>query len=349
MCTVIVRPNGYDFKLKGLTVEVHFKLTPVQFPVLESDLFDKPRYLIGIGVKVQSGILEIIDGERVPVLIGHFLAAYTAYGTDTFRIYMGECILLVVVDDSVLVRIHINILDTVRQLKTAVPVTGRVNVTAASHRKQTGIELHVVSGSGFYGKNPFTIAEGKFLPMFTTAYINRHPVKPPFGTGRFSNLLQPLIAVGAFVVNDNVPGIGHLADFPVRCTHTQIDTVNNHGNMVTGRSSQGKDRFILPIDGFQHEETLDKALYAVQLDVILPFLVGFLGRPVFFGQPVTFTTEIHIVIDVKFNTPVQGKGKAEDVIRMDFLHLSTAVIHPNVSLLYPVAVVYGYKHILMVF
>ena len=45
----------------------------------------------------------------------------------------------------------------------------------------------------------------------------------------------------------------------------------------------------------------------------------------------------------------QGKGKAEDVIRMDFLHLSTAVIHSNVSLLYLVAVVYGYKHILMMF
>ena len=93
-----------------------------------------------------------------------------------------------------------HVIDTTRQLEAAVSVTRRINVTAASQREKAGIELHIVSGARIDGKDTVPVSESKFLPVFTTAHVDGHPVKPPFGIGRFSNLLQPLMAIGAFIV-----------------------------------------------------------------------------------------------------------------------------------------------------
>ena len=122
---VVIRPDGDDLELAGVTVEVHLEIVgAVLFlakagkfaPFLEGDAFHLAGKFVGVGIEVQRVIPEIPDHERVAVLIRHLRTAHRGHGTHATRIDIGESVLLVVMVDAVLFRVHIHIFGTVRKL-----------------------------------------------------------------------------------------------------------------------------------------------------------------------------------------------------------------------------------------
>ena len=122
---VVIRPDGDDLELAGVTVEVHLEIVgAVLFlakagkfaPFLEGYAFHLAGKFVGVGIEVQRVIPEIPDHERVAVLIRHLRAAYRGHGTHATGIDIRKGVLLVVVVDAVLFRVHIHIFGTVRKL-----------------------------------------------------------------------------------------------------------------------------------------------------------------------------------------------------------------------------------------
>ena len=125
LCVIVIRPDRDDLKLARVAVEVHFEIVgAVLFlskagkfaPFLEGDAFHLAGKFISVGVEVQRVIPEIPDGEFIPVLIRHLRAAYRGHGTHATGIDIRKGVLLVVMVDTVLFRVHIHIFGTVRKL-----------------------------------------------------------------------------------------------------------------------------------------------------------------------------------------------------------------------------------------
>ena len=82
---VVIRPDGDDLELPGVTVKVHLEIVGAvlllakagQFAAfLERDAFHLFAKLVIVGVEVQRVVPEIPDGEFIPVLARCFLAAH---------------------------------------------------------------------------------------------------------------------------------------------------------------------------------------------------------------------------------------------------------------------------------
>ena len=90
--------------------------------VLERYTFGLVGQLVIVRIEIQAVVPEIIDRERVAVVIFHIFAAHTADSPDPAGINAAEGVLLVTVIDAVLLRMYLDILPAPRKHQAAMPV-----------------------------------------------------------------------------------------------------------------------------------------------------------------------------------------------------------------------------------
>ena len=348
---VIIRPDGDDLELAGVTVEVHLEIVgAVLFlaktgkfaTFLEGDTFHLAGKFVSVGIEVQRVIPEIPDHERVAVLIRHLRAAYRGHGTHAAGIDIREGVLLVVVVDAVLVRVHIHIFGTVGKLEAAVAVFLRVDVPGTADRKQAGVELRAVGLVAGKLRQPFAVGQGNLLTVFATAEVHSLAFHPPLGTRHLAGkFLQRVGAVLPLVVDAHVLGTFHTPHFPIGdAAHAIIDGLHDQGHVFPGRGGQREHRLRVAVHHVQDEETSHQALDAVELHIVFPLLRAAFVRKVTLLEPVALALEIHVVVHLKRHILVQGEGERQHVVRLDRLHLRRAVVRGKDRLRLPVTVIY---------
>ena len=125
---IIIGPYRNNLELTGGTVEIHLEIVVLTLPqsgkvtVLERYTFGLVGQLVIVRIEVQAVVPEIIDRERVAVVIFHIFAAHTADSPDPAGINAAEGVLLVTVIDAVLLRMYLDILPAPRKHQAAMPV-----------------------------------------------------------------------------------------------------------------------------------------------------------------------------------------------------------------------------------
>ena len=313
---IIVWPYCDNFKLTCLAVEIHLKVMVIirsktcEFTILEGNTLYLIGKLVFIWVEIERVILEVVDDERIAVIIRLSLRAHTANHTQTAWIYVRKGILLIMVIYAVFLSMKFDVFQATRQHQTIMPIFLRVDISCATNREQTCVELGCVAGVSLQFRQSIAIANGKFLTMLTTANVYGLPFNPPFclSTYLFSDFLQGFIAILAIIVNDNVISAIHLANLPVSSMiQAIIDALHYHLHMVTWWSRESEHWFSIAIGGFKHQETLDDALYAIQFQIIHPFCFVVLLWGILFHQPITFALKVRVIVHVKGNVGIMGE------------------------------------------
>ena len=125
---IIIGPYRNNLELTGGTVEIHLEIVVLTLPqsgkvtVLERYTFGLVGQLVIVRIEIQAVVPEIIDRERVAVVIFHIFAAHTADSPDPAGINAAEGVLLVTVIDAVLLRMYLDILPAPRKHQAAMPV-----------------------------------------------------------------------------------------------------------------------------------------------------------------------------------------------------------------------------------
>ncbi|MBT0708821.1 hypothetical protein INE91_02649 [Phocaeicola vulgatus] len=347
-----VRPDGDDLELARVAVEVHLEIIGAVLllsksgqlaALLEGDAFHLPRQLVSVGIERQRVVPEIVYRERIAVLARHLTAAHGAYRTHTTGVDAREGVRLVVVVNTVFVRIHVHVFRAAGKLQPAVPVFLRVDVPGAAHREQTRVELRPVGLVTREARQAPPVGQRELLAVLATAHVHRLPLDPPFSLGAhgFGDLLQRLVAVLPLVVDHDVLRTLHRAHLPVgNAAQPVVDRLHDQRHVFPRRGRQREHRLRIPVHHVQHQEPLDKALDAVELHVVFPLLRAHLLRKVAFQKPVALAAELHVVVHLQRHVLVQGEGERQDVVRLERLHLRRAVVRGEDRLLQPVAVIY---------
>ena len=275
---------------------------PGQVTRLERHTFGLAGQLVQVGVKVQFPVPEVIDGEFVPFLVRHLLAAYRAHRTHPVGVDTAEGILFVMVIDAVFLHTLLDVLLAAGKHQPRAAVFLRIDVAGRTYREQAGVELSRVAGVSFQRGQPLAVPQGDFFPVFTAAHVHRLPLNPPFhlAAGLFGNGFQGFVAVHPLVVYRNQLRTFHRTNLPVgNVAHAVIDCFHHHRHMLAGHVCQGKQRVRVPVRRLQHQEPLDQALHAVQFQVIVPLALVHLLRRVAFRQPVPFAQIVRVVVHVQ--------------------------------------------------
>ena len=283
-------------------------------------------------IEIQPSVLEVIDGKGLPFLVLYLLTAHTAYRAHSPGIDTAEGGLLVMVIDTVLVHAHLHVLLFSGEHQTGAAVFLRVDVPAAPDREKARIELLRIARIPLQGDQPLAVSQRDLLAVLATAHVHRLPLDPPFGLASHlaGDLLQSLVAVHALIVDHDKIGTVHLPHLPVgNVTHAVIDGLHHHRHMVTGRGGQREQGVGVTVGGLQHQETFDKALDAVQLQVILPFTLAHLLRRVAFRQPVPFTQIVRVVVHVQGHEGIIAERQGKHILSLHFLALRRAVVHSH--------------------
>ena len=335
---VAIRPDRDDLELTGGAVEVHLEIMVVPLPqpgkvaALEGNAFRLTGQLVIVRIEIQPSVLEVIDGKGLPFLVLYLLTAHTAYRAHSPGIDTAEGGLLVMVIDTVLVHAHLHVLLFSGEHQTGAAVFLRVDVPAAPDREKARIELLRIARIPLQGDQPLAVSQRDLLAVLATAHVHRLPLDPPFGLASHlaGDLLQSLVAVHALIVDHDKIGTVHLPHLPVgNVTHAVIDGLHHHRHMVTGRGGQREQGVGVTVGGLQHQETFDKALDAVQLQVILPFTLAHLLRRVAFRQPVPFTQIVRVVVHVQGHEGIIAERQGKHILSLHFLALRRAVVHSH--------------------
>ena len=347
---VIVGPDGNQFKFPRRTIVVHLKVVVIAFSQsvqvarLERHAFGLAGQLVQVGVKVQPPVPEVIDGEFLPLIVRHLLTAYRAHRTDPTGEDAAEGILLVMVIDAVFLHALLDVLLSAGKHQTGAAIFLRIDVAGRTYREQAGVKLGRVARVSFQRGQPLPIAKGDFFPVLAAAHVHRLPLNPPFhlAAGFFGNGFQRFVAVHTLVVYRDQLRTFHRTHLPVsNVAHAVIDCLHHHGHMLTGRGRQGKQGVRIPVRRLQHQEPLDQALHAVQLQVIVPLALVHLLRRVAFRQPVPFAQIVRVVVHVQDDMFVMGEGKGKHIVSLNLLLLGGAVIRSDVRTFIAVSVIYG--------
>ena len=142
-----------------------------EFSVLKSYTLYQTGQLIFIWIECQVIVFEVVYLKWRSVLACYLFAANTAYLAYTPGIYLCKCIFFVMVMYAVFIGVHIDILLLTRQLQTAVTVIFRVDITAATDGKQTGVEFNIIGCILIKLCKPFAVGKGYLLAVFATAKV----------------------------------------------------------------------------------------------------------------------------------------------------------------------------------
>ena len=346
---VIIGPDGNQFKFPCRTVVVHLKVVviafsqPGQVARLERHTFGLVGQLVQVGVKVQFPVPEVIDGEFVPFLVRHLLAAYRAHRTHPVGVDTAEGILFVMVIDAVFLHTLLDVLPAAGKHQTRAAVFLRIDVAGRAYREQARIEFGRVARISFQGGQPLAIAKGDFFPVLTAAHVHRLPLNPPFhlAAGLFRNGFQRFVAVHPLVVYRDQLRTFHRTRLPVsNVAHAVIDGFHHHRHMLAGRGRQGKQGVRVPVRRLQHQEPLDQALHTVQLQVIVPLALVHLLRRVALRQPVPFAQIVRVVVHVQGQEVIVAERQGKHIVSLYLLALRRAVVHSHVRTLGPGFVIY---------
>ena len=346
---VIVGPDGNQFEFTCRAVVVHLKVVIIAFSQpgkvarLERHTLGLTGQLVQVGVKVQSPVPEVIDGEFVPFIVRHLLAAYRVHRTHPVGVDTAEGFLLVMVIDAVFLHALLDVLLSAGEHQSRATVFLRIDVAGRTYREQAGVELGRVAGVSFQRGQPLAVAKGDFFPVFAAAHVHSLPLNPPFhlAAGFFRNGFQRLVAVHALVVYRDQLRTFHRTHLPVgRVAHAVIDGFHHHRHMLAGRGRQGKQGVRVPVRRLQHQEPLDQALHAVQLQVIVPLALVHLLRRVAFRQPVPFAQIVRVVIHVQGQEVIVAERQGKHIVSLNLLALRRAVVHGHVRTLGPGFVIY---------
>ena len=321
---------------------------PGKLAVLERDALGLAGQLVFVGIEVQRVVPEVVDGERVAVIVLDILAAHTAHLTGASWIDVAERVFLVVVIDAVLVCVQFHILATTWQHQTTVPIFLRVDVAGASYREQARVELVGVAGVTLQARQSVAVAQRYLLSVLTSADVHGLAFRPPLRAAAhfLGYLLQRLVAILALVVDDNEVGAVHLPDFPVGgVPHTVVDALHHHRHMLSRSGGEREHGLGIVVSGLQHEETLYQTLDAIKLHVIRPLAIALLGRGVFLGEPVALALKVHIVVHIEGYVLVMSEGERQHVVALHLLLLGAAVAGRDVRPGGAVFVVYRQNHI----
>ena len=292
--------------------------------------------LVQVGVKVQPPVPEVIDGEFLPLIVRHLLTAYRAHRTDPTGEDAAEGILLVMVIDAVFLHALLDVLLSAGKHQTGAAIFLRIDVAGRTYREQAGVKLGRVARVSFQRGQPLPIAKGDFFPVLAAAHVHRLPLNPPFhlAAGFFGNGFQCFVAVHALVVYRDQLRTFHRTHLPVgNVAHAVIDGFHHHGHMLTGRGRQGKQGVRVPVRRLQHQEPLDQALHAVQLQVIVPLTIVHLLRRVAFRQPVPFAQIVRIVVHVQGQKVIIAERQGKHIVSLHLLALRRAVVHGHIRTL----------------
>ena len=346
---VIIGPDGNQFKFPCRTVVVHLKVVviafsqPGQVARLERHTFGLVGQLVQVGVKVQFPVPEVIDGEFVPFLVRHLLAAYRAHRTHPVGVDTAEGILFVMVIDAVFLHTLLDVLPAAGKHQTRAAVFLRIDVAGRAYREQARIEFGRVARISFQGGQPLAIAKGDFFPVLTAAHVHRLPLNPPFhlAAGLFRNGFQRFVAVHPLVVYRDQLRTFHRTRLPVsNVAHAVIDGFHHHRHMLAGRGRQGKQGVRVLVRRLQHQEPLDQALHTVQLQVIVPLALVHLLRRVALRQPVPFAQIVRVVVHVQGQEVIVAERQGKHIVSLYLLALRRAVVHSHVRTLGPGFVIY---------
>ena len=325
---------GDYLELPGITVKIDFKIVGAVViasqsgklaTLLECHTFYQCAEVIIIGIERQIIVYEIIYREFVAVIIGAFFAAYAAYRSGIAREYACKGVLLVMMDNAILVGVDIHILRSSGQLQPTVTVFRRIYVFRRSCGEQARIDLCVVCHIGLYLRQTVPVAESDAFPMFTTAQVDGGALYPVFSAGCISHRLEPLVAIFAVVVHNDIVAGFNGTDLPVIGPETGIDGFHDEHHMLPGRGCQREHRLIAPVCGVEDKEPGDQVLQPVELQRVLPLDCGFLYRTVFLGQPVAPPHEVRIIVHLKRHALRQGEGNIQDIARLYPLRLCAVV------------------------
>ena len=325
---VVIRPYRDQLELVGVAVVVGLEKVGAvllvaqsgQFaPFLEGDALHLFGYLITVRVESQAVVLEIEYLEGVAFLVGHFLAAHRTHRTDTLGIDVRKGVRLVMVPYAIFLHVHVHMLHAAGKLEPAVPVFLRVNVPAAAHRVEPGVKLGVVGHVAAYARQALVIPQRHFLARLAAAHVHRLAFHPPLGAvpGFLGHFPEGLVAVFAFVVDDDVVRAFHRADLPVGgAVHAVVDAFHDEGHMLPRRGGQREHGLVVAVRVVQHEETLDQAFYPVQLHVVPPLYGALLFRAVTLHEPVFLPPELGVVVHLQCHVLVQRERQGEHVVAL---------------------------------
>ncbi len=309
---------------------------PGQVARLERHTFGLAGQLVQVGVKVQFPVPEVIDGEFVPFLVRHLLAAYRAHRTHPVGVDTAEGILFVMVIDAVFIHALLDVLLSAGEHQSRAAVFLRIDVSGRTYREQAGVELGRVAGVSFQRGQSLAVPQGDFFPVFAAAHVHRLPLNPPFhlAAGFFGNGFQCFVAVHALVVYRDQLRTFHHTHLPVgNVAHAVIDGFHHQRHMLAGRGCQGKQGVRVPVRRLQHQEPLDQALHAVQLQVIVPLAIVHLLRGVAFRQPVPFAQIVRVVVHVQGQEGIVAERQGKHIVSLNLLALRRAVVHSHVRTL----------------
>ena len=316
---------------------------PGQVARLERHTFGLVGQLVQVGVKVQFPVPEVIDGEFVPFLVRHLLAAYRAHRTHPVGVDTAEGILFVMVIDAVFLHTLLDVLPAAGKHQTRAAVFLRIDVAGRAYREQARIEFGRVARISFQGGQPLAIAKGDFFPVFAAAHVHSLPLNPPFHLAAclFRDGFQRFVAVHPLVVYRDQLRTFHRTRLPVsNVAHAVIDGFHHHRHMLAGRGRQGKQGVRVPVRRLQHQEPLDQALHTVQLQVIVPLALVHLLRRVALRQPVPFAQIVRVVVHVQGQEVIVAERQGKHIVSLYLLALRRAVVHSHVRTLGPGFVIY---------
>ena len=344
---VVVRPYCDDFKLLRLAVIVHLEVMVIVgahpgklAALLKGYMFHQSPNLIVVGVEVQVVVSEVVNRKGLAVLVLDLFRAHAGHDADTPGIDVRKGFLLVVVDNAIPLHVDINVLNTIGQHQPAVSVFRRINVARAAYGEQACIELRIVGLVAVKGRQSLVIPERDFLTVLAAAQVYSLSLYPPFHAYGFRQLLQPVIAVLAGIVDGHVVCALHGAGLEVgRAVHAVIDVLHDQTHMVYGTGSQREHGLVSAIGIIQDEETLDKALNPVQAEAVFPFYGILFRRYVLLHRPVTLASIVDVVVNVDGNELIEREREIQQIVPLYLLFLCAAAIRLYARLYIAVAVI----------
>ena len=212
-------------------------------------------------------------------------------------------------------RVLLHVFLSAGQLQPRMAVCLAVDVAAAADRKQAREELGVVGCRGLYRRGPVVVTKRDALAMLAAAQIYSRPIHPPLRVGGFGNRRECLVAVGTFVIDDQILRRDNLADLPVGCSHLPVDILDYQCHLLVRRCRQRENGVVFAINRLQHQRLRDAVFETVKFAVVFPFDRRGLFRRVFLDRPIPLAIELDPVVHLQTHEIEGDERQVQHVVR----------------------------------